>query len=340
MEVIKKEKRLCSCCMEEHDVMIVREEEHTIFKNQPIDYYAVYEYCDRADEYQATEEMISDNDLAMKDAYRTSMKLLTTEQIVEIRRNYQISQNDLANLLGWGGKTLTRYESHQVQDVAHDTILRKIDDDPEWFLEILEDRKERFAEKLYLRYRDAALKLFEQNQDNYLRKSIVAKYVKYEGNKDYCGGKQLDLDKLIDVIRYYANSELVTSLYKVKMMKLLWYADCLSYKRWQKSITGLVYTSCPMGAVPVAHRLIMDLKGLNYDEVECGDTTGYRFKSDQTEEYRYLSSEDKRILDDVIAVCGKDTREQIVQRMHKERGYLETKPNEIIRYHYAADLSI
>lgn len=28
-------------------------------------------------------------------------------------------------LLGWGGKTITRYESHQVQDKAHDTILKK-----------------------------------------------------------------------------------------------------------------------------------------------------------------------------------------------------------------------
>jgi len=34
-----------------------------------------------------------------------------------------ISQSDLCLLLGWGGKTITRYESHQVQDIAHDTIL-------------------------------------------------------------------------------------------------------------------------------------------------------------------------------------------------------------------------
>ena len=40
-------------------------------------------------------------------------------------------------LLGWGGKTITRYESHQVQDKAHDTILKKIDQDPEWFLSLL-----------------------------------------------------------------------------------------------------------------------------------------------------------------------------------------------------------
>lgn len=43
----------------------------------------------------------------------------------------------------WGGagKTITRYESHQVQDKAHDTILKKIDQDPEWFLSLLNDAK-------------------------------------------------------------------------------------------------------------------------------------------------------------------------------------------------------
>lgn len=34
-------------------------------------------------------------------------------------------------MLGWGSKTITRYESHQVQDRAHDTILKKISHDPD-----------------------------------------------------------------------------------------------------------------------------------------------------------------------------------------------------------------
>lgn len=55
-------------------------------------------------------------------------------EIGTIRSKYGISQTDLSTILGWGGKTITRYESHQVQDAAHDFILRKIDDDPECFL--------------------------------------------------------------------------------------------------------------------------------------------------------------------------------------------------------------
>lgn len=340
MEIIRKEKRLCSCCMEEHEVMIVREEEHNIYKDQPVTYFAIYEYCDRVDEYQATEPMIAQNDIAMKNAYRAAMNLLATDQISAIRQKYEISQMDLAILLSWGGKTITRYESHQVQDAAHDTILRKIDSDPEWFLSILEKQEARFPVKIYQKYHDVAVRLFEENQDLYLRKSIEAQYVKYAGDDNYCGGVRLNIDKLIDVIRYYANSGIIINLYKVKLMKMLWYADNLSYKRRRYSMTGLVYMALPMGAVPVAHRSIMDLKGIAYEEIEYGDNTGYRFMPDQKEEYPFLLPEDKDILDTIIDVCGKDTREQIVERMHKERAYIESKPNDIIQYYYAVELSI
>lgn len=51
----------------------------------------------------------------------------------------------LCTLLGWGGKTVTRYESHQVQDKTHDSILKKIDQDPEWFLSLLEDVKDKIV---------------------------------------------------------------------------------------------------------------------------------------------------------------------------------------------------
>ena len=37
------------------------------------------------------------------------------------------------------------------------------------------------------------------------------------------------MDKVIDVICYLANSKDVTNLFKVKMMKLLWYIDAFVY---------------------------------------------------------------------------------------------------------------
>ena len=69
MKILKSEKRLCTCCMEEHEVKIVEVREKTTFKGKKVEYTATYEYCDVADEYLSTEEMITSNDIAMKNAY-------------------------------------------------------------------------------------------------------------------------------------------------------------------------------------------------------------------------------------------------------------------------------
>lgn len=340
MEVIKRMKKLCPCCMEEHEVQLVRVQEQTTFKGMTVYYMAEYEYCENANEFVAEDEMISRNDIAMKDAFRIENHLLTSFQIMKIRSKYGISQADLSSLLGWGGKTITRYESHQVQDVAHDSILRKIDGDPEWFLELLYQGKKKVSESAYKKYYAAIAGVYEAMQDEYLRKSILAKYVRYEEDSELSGKRKLNLDKVIDVIRYLANSPAVTHLYKVKLMKLLWYADALSYKRRGHAITGLVYKALPMGAVPVGHESLIDLKGVIYEEEEYSEGCGYHFIKTTDTEYKYLTWEDRNVIDAVIQNCGQDTKTQIVDRMHRERAYQETERGNEISFQYALYLSI
>ena len=57
----------------------------------------------------------------------------------------------------------------------------------------------------------------EDRQDDYLRKSIFAQYIRYENEPDCCGGTSLNLDKVVAVIRYFANSAKMSHLYKVKV---------------------------------------------------------------------------------------------------------------------------
>ncbi|WP_244094668.1 type II TA system antitoxin MqsA family protein [Dorea formicigenerans] len=100
----------------------------------------------------------------MKDTYRKKEGFLTSSDIRNIREKYGISQSDLCMLLGWGGKTITRYESHQVQDKAHDTILKKIDQDLEWFLSLLNDAKDNISSEAYRKYLETATTLYEEDQ--------------------------------------------------------------------------------------------------------------------------------------------------------------------------------
>lgn len=340
MKMIKSEKRFCTCCMEEHEVKTVLVPEEATFKNVKVGYEAFYFYCDVAEELYMDEKQMQENDIRLKDAYRKEQGLLTSSEICNIRSKYRISQRDFCILLGWGGKTITRYEGHQVQDKAHDTILKKIGRDSEWFLSLLNDARESLAVETYQKYLDAATTLYEKNQDLYLRKAIEASYAGFHGNQLFHGNTELSLDKVVDMIRYFATSKQITNLYKVKLMKLMWYADALSYKKRGFAITGLVYQAMPMGAVPVGHNSIINLKDVPCEEVDMGETNAYHFSLKETTSFEFLSEEDKKILDIVIDKLGKMTKNQIVSFMHQEQAYVETKPREVISFEYARNLQI
>ncbi|MCR5669445.1 MAG: hypothetical protein K6G10_00420 [Butyrivibrio sp.] len=139
--------------MQEHEVLTVSYEGVGWFKGVEVSYEAESLYCSEADEYFENEEQISENNRRLKDAYRKKMGLLTSEEIKGIRKKYDISQKDLCLVLGWGAKTITRYESHQVQDRAHDTILRNVDRNPEWFASKAEEAKGVISPVIYKKIR-------------------------------------------------------------------------------------------------------------------------------------------------------------------------------------------
>lgn len=340
IKIIKSEKRFCSCCMEEHEVKTALVVECTTFKNKRVKYEGSYLYCDVAEEFYMDEKQMQENDVRLKDAYRKSEGLLTSYDIKNIRKTYSISQSDLCTLLGWGGKTITRYESHQVQDKAHDTILKKIAKDPEWFLTLLNEAKPSLALEAYQKYLRAAMLLYEKDQDEYLRRAIEASYVKFQGNQELHGNTELSLDKVVDVIRYFASSVHVTSLYKVKLMKLMWYADALAYKTRKSAITGLVYQAFPMGAVPVEHNSIINLKDVPCEEVDMGETIAYHFSLGGKQNFPNLSKDEKEILNQVITKLGKMSKSEIVNFMHNEQAYIKTRPRDVIEFKYVDCLQL
>ena len=337
MKVITTMNKLCLSCMEVHNVKEVEVEEEVIFKEQKVKYMATYEYCDKTEEFTETEEMIDGNDIKLKNAYRKIVGLLTSDEIVNIRDKYGVSQKDFSEILSWGRATITRYENHQVQDVAHDDFLKKIDSDPEWFLELLDRAKDRISEKAYNKYQERAKDIYNSIKNEYLVGYIRAVYAKIHDNL-LVGCNALNINKIVDEVNYLAQK--VQSLHKVKLMKMLWYSDTLSYKRRGFSITGLAYRALPMGAVPEGYEQIVLLEGVTYDNKLYGENIAYKFKPTKDYKIKFLSNDDMSIIDDVIEKFGGMKTEEIVDVMHEEVAYKETGANDLISYQFAEVLSI
>ena len=334
MKTLNKRVVACPFCLKVHEVAVIEDNDSGVFKGEDIEYKSHYLFCEESDSYFEDEIAITENDIVLKDAYREKMGLLKSKDIIEIRNRYEISQNDLCEILKWGKKTITRYEGHQIQDKAHDMILRKISEDPSWYIELLNESRASFAEDVYRKYSEKALAIYEKCEDYYLRKLISANCSNYARNPKYTGNTHLSFSKIADVIKYYASSEEVTSLYKVKLMKMMWYADFISYKKRNHAITGLPYIALPMGAVPESHDYIIKLKGVPCEIRQINEAEAYFFHTNE-KNYPTLTNEDKEILDIVISVIGKWDTKKIVDHMHKEIAFKKTPQNCAISYDYA-----
>lgn len=142
MVVLNRDVHMCPCCLTSHEVQTVEERVPRIFKDVEFKSSGIFEYCDIEDTFYATEEQITHNDRVIKDDYRKKVGLLTSSEIIAIRKKYGLSQKDFCIVLGWGERTIARYETHQVQERTHDIILRKVSNDPTWFAELLTEAKE------------------------------------------------------------------------------------------------------------------------------------------------------------------------------------------------------
>lgn len=337
MKKVLRERKLCLICMEEHEVDTVQVIDTEIFKDQEVAFTATYEYCSNAEEFLETEAMIKANSLAMKDAYRSKAGLLTSGEIIAIRERFGVSQKDFSEILNWGGATIARYESHQVQSQVHDDVLRKIDEDPKWFVEMLRRAENRISARAYRKYYEMAKEQYSKKQNKYLIDSIQAIYTKYK-NEEETGGVDLDLAKVVEMINYLATR--VDSLHKVKLMKMLWYSDALHYKRYGKAISGLVYNALPMGAVPEGHEQIMMLEGIYYETNLYGDNIGYRFYPAPGYEIKELTNQEIETMDKVISELGNLNAEEIIMKMHEEEAYQCTSSNCVIPFSFAEKIAL
>ena len=341
--LMKKIQMDCPICDKEHELeMRIR---HTvgIVKGVNVDYDEIFLLCpvtDEEDNEFVSAKMMDDNLLRARDAYRIQKGLLPSFKIAEIRKSYGLTQSDFSNLLGWGEVTVTRYESKTIQDDTYDRLMRMAFDQPLYSLQSLDKNKDKFSEEKYEKIREKIVERINASGIQNLKiQEIESVYAGFNVESEYNGEKLLDLDKLSKVIGYFANH--VNFLYKVKLMKLLWYADVLHYKRHGRSMTGLVYKHMTYGALPLAYDEIISLPGVKVEEeiLNCDiGYIGYKIVPLKAVKESDFTNEEISILKLLASKFRNDRSKDLVDYMHKERAYKEVEPYNLISYEIAKDL--
>jgi len=340
-KLIKKIYMNCPLCDRAHEIEERIRTSTITIKGEEVTYTERFYFCSNADESEnefVTGSMTNENLLNARNAYRIKMGLLTSYEIVAIRENYGLSQVDLARLLGWGEATVSRYESKAIQDEAYDTMLRLIKDNPLQALEFLKKNSNKFSDTKRTEIRAKIIEKLDSYGKEFLtRQTFEGEYAAFDTPSDLNGYKILDIDKIEAIVSYFA--EHVSNLFKVKLMKLLWYSDVLSFIKNGTSLTGLVYTHEPMGALPIGHYSLMNLENLTVQE-EVGynyDTMLHIYPTFGID-YTTLRNEDIEILDKVITKFKNYKTKEIIDYMHEETAYTETSSGEIIPFSLAKEL--
>lgn len=147
-----------------------------LVKDEPVEYNEVYFVCTNAIEVNndycefAPAGILGENILRAKNKYRTQHGLLTSEQIISIRNKYDLTQSDLALILGWGEVTVARFETKSIQTQEYDNTLKHAQVDPSWLLDCLVQNKAKFTADRFERIKCAIQK--HVNQTTQMRDSV------------------------------------------------------------------------------------------------------------------------------------------------------------------------
>lgn len=330
----------CPICNSIHSIEKRKRLTQATIKGQVVDYEETYFLCPISDEEEnefVSAGIMDENLLSARDAYRTLKELLTSDEIAKIRAYYGMTQSDFATILGWGEVTVTRYESKTIQDETYDNIMRMAYENPMYALESVDKHKARFSLERYNKIRKNIADKVEEIGTIYMKKQeINSLYVMFQEESDLNGYKLLDIEKLGDVIGYFAC--FVNNLYKVKLMKLLWYADTLHYKRHGKAITGLVYKHMPLGALPIAYDEIIYLPTVRVVEDVIYYDLSYKIVAKEETNLARFSLEELSVLEEVAKKFKDFKAKEIVDCMHEEKAYTDIEANQIIPFSLSREL--
>lgn len=333
-------KGFCPNCEKERELDFIKAMEEVIVRSEAIPVNVEYYKCKECrSEFPDPTSTIDTLDVAYRE-YRQRHGMLQPEQIKELREKYGLTQQEMSNILGWGGATLSRYENGALQDEAHETILTLIKE-PHNLLDLIEQKPNALDEKK----KERTIICLKENAKT-REKSFAAIYENrfgsYDANK-FSGYCTLNIPKLFNSMMFFCKE---VDVPKTKLNKLLFYADFKHFKDYSISITGVQYAHLPYGPAPDNYQFYVAVlhdeeKSVSIQEVQFPNGyTGEFLRAIKEPALSMFSTTELKILAVVKECFAEFTATKISELSHQEKGYQDTRDGELISYDYAQYLSI
>ncbi|MBU4449820.1 MAG: SocA family protein, partial [Actinobacteria bacterium] len=175
------------------------------------------------------------------------------------------------------------------------------------------------------------------------KEALKALYLDFQEPNEFNGNKTLNLNNVDQMLRFFSQNN--PNLYKVKLMKLFWYSDVLHFKRYNQSISGLVYTHMPLGALPLGYETLFQAFSnsitVKLESFNCSDDEeriGYKIENLENVDLNKLALSEITVIDEVNMFFKRMGSKKISEYMHEEIAYKNTKLGDLISFKLSKEL--
>ena len=330
-------KGVCPICEKITELEVIREKNDFRIRGEEIEVDVEYLRCLECNgEFEDPKSKEDPLEKAYRE-YRNRYNMMQSEEILDLRKRYSLTQRELSRLMGCGGATLSRYENGALQDDSHDRFLKLLKNPNNMQRLIITNGDFLPTEKRNRLLNELSASLSETCSLPELFKEIYGKY-----EPDILSGfNHLHLDKLLESIKYFS----LGGVLKTKLCKLLFYSDFKHFKDNAVSITGARYAHAHHGPVPDNYEyyfatLIHDEKSISIEELDYGEYVGEKFVAEISPDLKVFSESELAVIEYVKRYFSSFNASKMRDFSHKEKGYNETSNGELISYEHAESLQI
>jgi DNA-binding transcriptional regulator YiaG/uncharacterized phage-associated protein len=325
------------------EMTLIKEKKKLIFRREEFVYMHHSYFCEQSQESFTDTELDTLNLTQVYNQYLERYNLPFPEEIVNIRKKYNLPANKMGLSLGFGVNTYRNYENGEVPSLANAKLIQ-LAKNPKSFRLLVEESQGVFGEVEKVELLEFVDGLIQKERKNHFNVDFE-NYVLGDSSPDiYTGYKSPNLEKLTEMIVYFTQQ---LNPLKTVMNKLLFYADFLSFKKTSFSISGTRYVAIDFGPVPNNFQTIFEkLQRENNFEIKTIDYgNGYYGEEFRQLENRVFNPDcfneyEVSILEEIAKKFNGMSRKEIVKLSHEEDAWIKNYEvgKKLIEYHYSFEL--
>lgn len=290
------------------------EKKKRTYRKEEFEVFELYYKCSKCNEEFTTTEIDTLNINQVYNLYREKYSIPFPEQLTAIREHYNLSASKMSVLLGFGPNQYRLYESGELSAGGNATVLSLIIN-PTSFKEIIIKNKSALSNK---KFEDLINKIDEKLNNN-ISRVIENSLFPTDIIPDRFRGFTLpQFKKFANMVLFFIEN----APFKVRLNKLLFYADFTHYKYFGFSITGCKYAAIDMGSVPDQYAHIFGLleseKYLTTELVKIKDKEHDKFVTIKKFDKNLFNPEELNTLKEVLNRFEDVSTQDLMEISHDE----------------------